>query len=590
MGVPESVRHVIEKQIDRLTRDQRRTLEVASVAGMEFDAAAVAVGLEKGAEEIEEIFERLAQRRQFLQAVSESQMADGGLTARYSFMHSLYQNVLYQHVPEARRVRLHLLMGEHGERVYGEQAGAVAAELAMHFERGLDYQRSIRYLRQAAENAIRRFANHEAIALARRGLDLLKSLPESVERTESELSLQVTLGVTLMATRGYASAEVEQAYARARELCQRIGETPQLFPVLWGLTRFYIVRTPFQTARELAEQLLRIARRERDPYLLMQAYNPLAVCLFHLGEFTRARDYLERGVALQIAPRQSRFNVSYVDDPRVVCLARLASVLWYLGYPEQGLNRCREALALAEELAHPFTLVVAQVFAATFHRLRGDYQATRELAEAALDASVQHDFKELMMHARFMLGCAMVGQGQIEEGAELILWCSNAARQAGVEIWRPSVLGLLAQAYGEAGQIEKGLSLFEEAFAATDRSNERVAEAELYRLKGELLLNCELRIADCGLKEADAPSNPQSTTRNPKSEAEECFHRAIEIARRQEAKSLELRAATSLARLRRLQGRHSEARQLLSPVYEWFTEGFDTADLKDARALLDELS
>jgi len=171
----------------------------------------------------------------------------------------------------------------------------------------------------------------------------------------------------------------------------------------------------------------------------------------------------------------------------------------------------------------------------------------------------------------------------------LILWRSNAARQAGVEIWRPSVLGLLAQACGEAGQIEDGLSLFDEAFAATDRSNERVAEAELYRLKGELLLGWESGIAYCGFNGSPASFDPRSQGPNPQSEPEQCFHRAIEIARWQEAKSLELRAATSLSRLRRRQGRHSEARQLLSPIYKWFTEGFDTADLKGARALLGEL-
>ena len=597
MDVPESIRQMIEKQIDRLSRDEQRTLEVASVAGMEFDVAAVAAGLEKGVVEIEEICEELARRRQLLHEVGMIELPDGAAPARYGFMHSLYQNVLYRRVAEARRVRLHALIGEHGERVYGNQANEIAAELAMRFEEGRDYERSIRYLRQAAENAVRRFANHEAISLARRGLDLLKSLPETVERTQSELALQVILGVTLMATRGYAAEEVEQAYARARELCGKVGETPQLFLTLWGLTTFYIVRTPFQTARELAEQLLRIAQRERDPYLMMQAYNPLAVCLLHLGEFTEARAYLEQGVAIEIAPQQRQFNFSYVDDPRVVCRARLASALWYLGYPDQGLKRCREAIAMAEEVGHPFTMVVAQVFAATFHRLRGDYQATRELAEAALGASAQHDFKELMMHARFMLGCAMVGQGQIEEGAELILWCANASRQAGVEIWRPSVLGLLAEAYGKGGQIEKALSLFDEALASVAHSNERLAEAELYRLKGELLMDCGLRTEDCRFARASASFspqsailNPQSAIPNPQSEAEECFNLAVAIAHRQEARSWELRAATSLARLRLRQNRLSEARQPLSSVYEWFTEGFDTADLIGARALLDEMA
>jgi DNA-binding winged helix-turn-helix (wHTH) protein/predicted ATPase len=597
LGVPEGVRQMIEKQLDRLSQDQRQALEAASVAGAEFDVGSVAACLEKEVMEIEEMCEEMARRHQFLREAPVVELPDGTTPARYGFMHSLYQNVLYQRVAEARRARLHLMMGERGERIYGEQAGDAAAELAMHFERGRDYRRAVRYLRQAAENAVRRFANHEAIALARRGLDLLSSLPETAERTQSELPLQVTLGVTLMATRGYAAAEVEQAYARARELCRQIGETPRLFPVLWGLARFYIVRTPLQTALELAEQLLRIAERERDPYLLMHACNPLADCLFHLGEFIQARAYQERGLAIEFAPPERLFDASYVDDPRVVCRARLASTLWCLGYPDQGLKRCREAIEMAEELGHPFTLVVAQVFAATFHFLRRDYQSTRELAEASLAISVQHDFNELMMHARFMLGCALVEEGQVAEGAEHILWSANVAQNAGVEIWRPSVFGLLAQACGKSGQIEKALSLFDESLAAAARSNERFAEAELYRLKGELLLDCGLRIADCGLKEADAPSNlqsrspnPQSAIRNPQSEVEDCFHQAVEIARRQEAKSLELRAATSLARLRLRQGRRSEARQSLLPVYEWFTEGFDTADLKDARALLDELS
>ena len=263
-------------------------------------------------------------------------------------------------------------IGERGEAACAERAPEIAAELAMHFERGRDWRRAVKYLQLAAENAALRFANHEAATLARCGLDLLKLLPDTVERRHNEFSFQVILGVTLMATRGYAATEVEQAYTRACELYQQMGEPPQLFPALWGLTRLYIVHSPLQRAHELAEQLLHIARRERDPYLLMQAYNPLADCLFHLGKFTEARAYLEEGAALEFAPDQCRFDVSYLDDPRVLCQIRLALVLWCLGYPEQGLNRCRVALTLAEQLAHPFTLVVGQVFAATLGTPRRD--------------------------------------------------------------------------------------------------------------------------------------------------------------------------------------------------------------------------
>jgi predicted ATPase/DNA-binding winged helix-turn-helix (wHTH) protein len=576
-GVPENLQQLIEQQIERLSPEAQRLLEVASVAGAEFSAAVVAAGLEAEIDAVEEQCEELARRGHFLRASGTAEWPDGTVAARYGFLHALYQEVLYHRLTARRRQRLHQQIGEREERGYGEQAREIAAELAMHFEQGRDYRRAIQYLQQAGENASRRSAYAEAINLLTKGLELLKTLPDATERTQQELSLQIALGPALMATKGYAASEVERAYGRARELCRQVGETPQLFPVLLGLWRFYNARTEYQPARALAEQLLTLSQSGQDRALLVGAHHALGTTLYFLEEFVPARAQLEQGIALY-DPQQHHFLAFlYGQDPGVACRCYASVILWNLGYPDQALKRSQEALALAQELSHPLSLAVALYWAFGVRSLRGEGQAAQERAEALMTLSREQGFPLWLALSTFWRGRVLVEQGQGEEGIAQMHQGLAAYRATGARYGQSVLLLRLAEACGKAGQREEGLNMLAEALAAVHETGEHFSEVELYRLKGELLLTQE------GYR-------PQAIGHREKiAEAEECFFKAIEIARRQSAKSLELRAVMSLARLWQQQDKKENARQMLAEIYNWFTEGFDTKDLQEAKALLEEL-
>ncbi len=315
VGIPGNLRQMIEEQIHRLSSAERRVLEVASIAGAEFSAAAVAAGAEAALGEVEEQCAGLVRREHFLRTRGTEEWPDGTVAARYGFLHALYQDVLYERVTAGQCIELHRRIGEREEQAYGERAREIAVALAVHFERGRDYRRAIHYLQQAGENALRRSAHQEAIQLVTRGLELLKTWPEAPERTQHELTLQIALGAPLMAVKGYAAPEVEKAYNRALALCRQAGETPQLFPVLWGLWAFYHIRGELQTARELAEQFLSLAQSVQDPAPLLEAHYMLGETLYFLGELVPARAHLEQGVVLYDPQKHY-----HVQDPGVGCL------------------------------------------------------------------------------------------------------------------------------------------------------------------------------------------------------------------------------------------------------------------------------
>jgi predicted ATPase len=588
-GVPESLREMIERQFEGLSVEEQRVLEAGSVAGVEFSAAAVAAALEEEVFQIEERCQDLARRGQFVRRSGVSEWPDGTVVGRYSFIHALYQNVLYQRLGVARRLRLHQRIGEREEAAYGGRAGEIAAELAMHFERGRDYRRAVQYLEQAGKNAIQRSAHREAISHLSKGLELLKVLPDTPERAQQELTLQIALGTQLMATKGYGAPEVGKAYARARELCQHMGETPQLFPVLRGLWAFYSVRTELQTARELGEQLLRMAQSVQDPAFLLEAHLALGTTLFHLGEFASARAHLEQGIALYDLQQHCSHAFLYGQDPGVLCLSYAVWALWYLGCPDQALKRSHKALALAQELSHPFSLAFALHFAAVVCQLRREEQAARERAEAMTALSGEQGFALFLALGTIWRGRAMAEQGQREEGIAQMRQGLAAFGATGVELGQIYYFALLAEAYREVGQTEEGLTALAEALAVAQKTGERFYEAELYRLKGELTL-AQSRVQGLGSRvQAKQKAKGKNQKAKIESEAEACFRQAIDIARRQSAKSLELRAVVSLSRLWQRQGKGEEARKMLEEIYSWFTEGFDTADLREAKALLQEM-
>jgi predicted ATPase len=428
-----------------------------------------------------------------------------------------------------------------------------------------------------------------------KGLELLKTLPDTPERTQQELTLQIALGRPLIATKGYAAPEVEKVYSRARELCQQVGETPQLFPALWGLWVFYLVRAEFQTARELGEQLLRLAQRVHNPVILLGAHSALGTTLFYLGKFVPSKEHLQQSIALYEPQKHPFLAFRYGQDPGGFCRCFAGLVLWFLGYPDQALKRSHEALTLAQDLSHPFSLAFALNFAALLHQLRREGQAAQELAEATIKLSTEQGFPFWVAMGTILRGWMLAKQGQEEGGIVQMRQGLAAYRATGAEASRPYFLALLAEACGGTGQTDEGLALLAEALVAVHKNGGHFSAAELYRLKGELLLVQEGKKQKPVLslvERAKAVPPLRRTDRDKsekESEAEACFQKAIDVARRQSAKSLELRAVMSLSRLWQRQGKKEEARQMLAEIYGWFTEGFGTTDLKEAKALLEDL-
>jgi predicted ATPase len=571
------------KQIARLNVEDQQVLEAASISGMNFSALAVASALGQDVLEVEARCEELARRNCFLRVRGVAEFPDGTVSGRYGFIHWLYVNTLYERIPAARRARLHKDMAEQGEAIYGNRAAEIGTELAVHFERGRDYQRAAKYLQKAADNAIRRFAYREAVGLARRGLELLTKLPESTERAEQELCLQLTLGMPLVATEGYASPAVGKAYLKARDILQRLGETPDISEVLWGLWAFHLLRAELETAREIAEEFLRLAQRLQYPGLAMRGHLITGVTFAHKGDFTLALDHSEKAFSLY-DPKQHRDDAFYYSqNPGVAMLCHAAWVLWFLGLRDQSLVRMHESLKLANELSEPHGLAHALFFASVLYQLGGAAPMAQERAEAAVAFSREHGLLMYEAHAMITRGWALVQQGIEIEGIEQIRQGLVAHEATSTEVMRPHFWALLAESLGKAGQYDEGLRVLEDALSLIQRNGERYYEAELYRLKGELLLMQskygDLAAATRGRALLDAE-------RSMVTQAEDCFKQSINIAQRQKAKSWELRAVLSIARLYMNRGKQAEARSFLTQIYDKFTEGFDTVELREARALL----
>jgi DNA-binding winged helix-turn-helix (wHTH) protein/tetratricopeptide (TPR) repeat protein len=578
--VPDSLRQLIELHLDQVRPEDQTILEAASVAGAEFSAAAVAAGVELEAESVEARCEAMARRAQFVQALGTGAWPDGTVAARYRFLHALHQEVLYNRIPAGQRMRWHRRIGMRLEAGHDGKAPEIAAELAEHFVRGRDAPRAVQYLQHAGENARQRSAYQEAIAHITRGLEMLGQLPDTVERACLEVDLQTTLGLTYMAARGYATPEVGTAYARARALCQQLDDAPRLGRVLGGSWIFHLARAEFHTAREMAEQMLTLGEKTQEPAILGPAHHGLGQVLFHTGEFTPAKEHLEQAFALFTRQLLSSPEaIPSVQDGRVISLGFFAFSLWHLGYPDQAFQKVQEALTLARGLSHPFTLAYALFFVAAVHGYRGDHTLVHQPNEEMLALSLEHGFPVFVAAGTFVRSLVLIGQGKLEiaEGIAKISQTIDAYRETEAVSGFPMLLAVLAELQMAVGQVEEGLASLAEAQATVDRTGERRHDTRLSFLKGTLLLG------QTSLKQK------RGDHREKIAEAEACFTRAVDIARQQKAKSLELQAVMRLSRLWQQQGRPEEARELLAEVHGWFTEGFDTADLKTAKALLEEL-
>ena len=490
--------------------------------------------------------------------------------AKYIFRHALIRDVAYQSLLRRTRQHYHQQVAELLEARFPEVVETQSELVAHHYtEAGLAEQ-AMGYWQQAGERAIQASAYAEAIAHLTQGMALLGTLPETPARLQRELDFQVPLAQSLFATRGMGHPEVEQAYARARELCEQIGETPLLFPVLRGLILYYQLQGQLPIAAQLGQQLLRLAQAQTEPERLMIAHNSLGQVLFYQGDLTSAQAHHAEALTIYNAQAARVQTVErYGFDIGVATHIWLARELCYLGFLDQALQHSQAAFALAQEVSHPYILSFALVFTAEVYQSRRETLAAHDQAAAAMTLATKHGFTQWSAYGMVFHGWALAMQGQGEQGIAEMRQGIDAAQTQGAHVWQPYFLVLLAEAYGENGCPDQGLSVLDEALAVIEATGACWYEVELHRLKGELLLRQ-------GSPNAD--------------QAESCFHQSLDMARQQHAKWLELRAAISLAHQWQRQDQGPEAYDLLTPVYAWFTEGFDTADLLDAKRLLDELS
>ncbi|MFQ5850813.1 MAG: AAA family ATPase [Candidatus Binatia bacterium] len=560
--VPATVQAVLAARIDRLPAEDKRLLQSASVIGENVPYTLLQLLVEMSEDELRHVLSNL-QADEFLYETSLFPDLE------YTFKHSLTYQVAYNSLLVERRRALHAKILAAIERLYPDRLPEQIDRLAHHAFRGEVWARAAPYLHQAGTKAAARSAYREAVAYFEQALAALAYLPGSRETTEQAIAIRIDLGPTLVNVRGFGAPEAEQNYIQARELCQQLGETPQLFPVLWGLSRVYSARGELQVARELGEQLLSVAQQLQDPALLLEAHHTLWPISFNFGDLASVRAHAEQGIALY-EPQQHRHHAFLYGghDPGVCCRHFGARTLWLLGYPDQALQGIREALVLARELSHPFSLGWALFNAAWLYQHHGERQAAQELADAVVKLGTEHGFQRWVSQGTILRGWLLAEQGQPEEGIALIR--QGRSGYAGLELQQQTYFSaLLAEAYQKAGQTEEGLSEVTDGLASAHKTGVSYYEAELHRIKGGLLLNQAV------------PAEQQ---------AETCFQQAIEIARQQGAKSLELRAVMSLSWLWQRQGKTEEACQMLAEIYGWFTEGFDTADLKEAKALLEKLS
>lgn len=559
--LPPTIQGLLAARIDRLASAERALLQTAAAMGPTFSLGLIQ---RVAGAEVRAGLSRLCSA-EFI----HERAALGEPT--YVFKHALTQDVAYGSLLPDDRRRLHQRAAEAIEAIFHDHLDDHYGVLADHYHRAGATAKAVEYLGRAAEQAVQRSAYTEAMSQLRAALTMVAKLPSGRERNQRELLLQTALGAAIMATQGMGAPEIESIFSRAGELCREVGETPELFRVLQGLGVFYAMRLKLDTAEELLERRRRLAEKLTHPAFLPQAQIAHGHFLLARGDVVGARAELEQGMA-RYDPRQHHtlaFGAGLDPSGR----DHAALVLWLLGHPDRALSSLRESLAFAETRPHPFGLAVGQIFAAMLHQLRRETAAVRQWAEAAIATSTEHGFVMFSARSTMLKGWALSEQGEPELGVADLIRGLAADRATGAELLRPYFLGLLAEAEATAGRIEEAIDSVSAAIDSARTSGERWWEPELLRLKGALLLR---------------RSGTAETT--IVGEAEAYLQEALALAGRRSMKSLELRAATALARLWREHGKPEEARALLLPVYEWFGEGLSTPDLVDARALLSTLA
>ncbi|WP_043285869.1 adenylate/guanylate cyclase domain-containing protein [Paraburkholderia oxyphila] len=572
LHIPTTVQGVLAARIDRLPVAEKDLLQTLAVIGKEFPFSLIQRLCDDPVARTEDHLRQLLAHLEAAEFIYERPAFP---EVEYSFKHALTQEVAGHSLLKERRSALHERTAQAIETLFPTRIADYCSELAHHYGLSGNIPKAVEYLHRAALQALRHAAHLDAMHHLGVALELLKRLPDTPARVHWELKLLLSLGPALMDVRGYGAPEVAATYTRALALCEQTGETSQVFAVQLGLRIHYVSRAEYATARDLAERMLHMAQRAQDPALLVNAHDALGMCLLLQGELEAARTHAEQALALYDPVQHQAHVFAHALDPGIWALNILVLTLWLQGYPDQAYKRNLEALALAQKLAFGPTLANALAFAAELHQLRRESSRVLEHAEALITLSTEEGLPLWLAWGTFFRGWALTESESSQEGVAQMREGLAAARAAGGEDQRSYFLALLADGSQRAGDGKAARDMLEEAVAFIDKSGERCHEAELYRLKGSILfgaLNSDDGLSACG------------------DEAETCFRKAISVARQQGARSLELRAALSLARLWQREGKITEASQALSGVYGWFTEGFETTDLREAKELLDALA
>lgn len=559
LAIPNTLHDSLTARLDRLS-PVKSLAQLAATLGRDFSYALLRAVAPWDEDSL---------RRGLRQLTEAELLHEQGLppTSTYRFKHALIQDAAYQSLLKSSRQQYHQRIAQTLESHFPETVSTQPELLAHHYtEAGLTAQ-AIPYWQAAAERSLQRHANHEAANHATRGLELLSTLPETPQRASQELSLQLVLGPSRSSLSGPHS--VEHNYVRARELARQVGGTPELFPILSGLAYAKILRGRMHEARALAEEFLELAQPLQDPLVLAAGHWMLAYTAWWQGDFLDVRNHSRQGLAFYDPDQHHAGIAGYNQNPGIVCGYLNSLTDWVLGYPAQAVHAMERTLAHARSLGHPYSIGIVLLFFAQLAQLRREPEPARARAEEALAICAEHRFDALEQWCLLPRGWARAQQGDAAGGVADIREAMERRRAMGMGAVWPWYLALAAEAYAAAGDVEQGLEALEEALQWVRRNGEHLYEAEVYRLKGNL-----------SLKRGSSGT----------AEAQHCFEQALLVARQQQAKSWELRAAMSLSRLWQQQGKRDEACELLMPVYGCFTEGFDTADLQDARALADRLS
>ena len=565
LHVPETVYAVLAARVDTLTPAQKRLLQITSVIGADVPVSLLQAITEMPRDALDHDLEQL-QRLEFLYVLR------GHPEVVYTFQHALTQDVVYASLVLLTRQQVHERVARVLAERFPKTMESRPERLAYHYTEAGRHAQAVAYWQRAGQQAVERAAYTEAVNHYRAGLKTLSLLPHAPGSRQQESQIQIALGNALIATKGWGSADVEQVFLRAYDLSQQVEENAQLCTVLNRLCNFYAVRGSVETAREYGAQLLSLAQRLGNAEWLGISHASFGEVLLNLGAFVQAREHLTQARTSLLSQSNNSDGGDFDrDHGRIRSHTMMMRSLWTLGYPDQALSIMQEGLAWAQELGRPFILAIMRNYAATLHILRGDWKQAQNEAEAVLALATEHGFPQWTGAGTLQRGWAIAVQGRVENGIEQMRQGLVAARMAGSEVAHAGRITTLVGIYSnrQLGRAIEGLQLLDEAQVMVHATGGRIFEAELYRLRGELLLQ----------RSFDAFN-----------EAEHCFHQALDIARNQAAKSWELRAATSLSRLWRDQNKCGEARELLAPIYSWFTEGFDTADLQSAAALLRELA